>query len=1612
MKPDTAETFNVSRLQPDSIKSGYLFAALAVLLLFSALSAQGGPPTVQVCGGGQTACLTDSILNLCVTITVEADYPETIDSFFLDWGDGSDPMFIPGSNTTFDENYTYDFSSFFNSCTYEDRTTFVEIETYIASSAEPINNSFRLTVRNPPRASFSNFPTTVCRGEEVCFGQNTCPSDNLTVTYDFGDGSGPVADNCITYLETGTYTVTLTAANPCDTDQAVRTLTVIDQPEVTSAVDSGAITGQAMPFRLCIDAGARDTIRLTGAGSTGIDTYRWTVSPSSGVSILNNNQQVTQAVFTQPNTYLFTLTGRNNNCDLVATDTFSVEVVPGTTLSLTPQPDECISLQYTPTPFNAAATYSINNVVIANADFPVTLGPDTYAVSATLVNPICGNASLPDTFTVSQEATAQILSPDTVLCTLDPPLSLSAGAVMASWFINEQPFNGIFDPGSRAPGTYTIRYGNEPCILSDMITIELIEGEISITQDPVNLCVDGAATDLSAFVSPPGGTFSGSVVTPGGMFDPVAAGTGTYTIYYDFANSSLPRCGGRDSFTVTVAQLAVDFMIDDCDGNSVTFSTSAATSAFTSILWSFGGTGTSTNPNPTHTFPMAGTYAISATISTADCSVTNTREITIEEAPQAAFALNFDPLRCSPLDVSFTNNSRGGGLSYQWFANGTLFSTDPNPPLQTFTASGMDSTVVITLELSNDCSTDFFSQTVIVRPKPLPVFGVNRPRYCSLDTIRPSNTSLGTPDQYEWFRDGVLISSDSTPPQIIPFTTVADTTELCLRAVNACGDSTVCLLIPLVPTNVMAEFNLPADVCVGDSFQIINNADPGLPLYYDFGDGNGTNVANPWYAYSQPGTYVVRQQVFGCGSDVEEMEITASLGPSANWINPQFGCPGDSLLFTNTSLRAMQYLWDFGDGTTTSAEQSPVHVFSAPGTYEVCLTASATVPNTCSTTRCFNVVINTPPPTGFTFTDSICVGDQVIINSTVNPLLVCSYQFGNGNLSADCNSVTSYALPGSYPITQTVTDDNGCQASLSQLVLVRALPEPAFTFMVMDACNPDAVSFTNLTPLADGYSWDFGDGSTSMSTSPTHTYAEAGTYLVTLTARTAGLCSATFQQSVTINEMPTAIVEADGAEVCLGDSIRLVNQSTGSVSSVRWDFGDGTVSFTNSPTHTYSAEGDYTVTLTVFNEELCSDSTTFLVRVNPPVMANFANQTNVLCYSSSTGSLTITTSSGTAPFSYSWSNGGVTPQINDLTAGTYSLLIRDANACEFTTSAAITEPERIDPAATVTTVSCAGGNDGTIAVNTVGGVAPYVLSWPGGNTQNIITNLSTGNYPLTITDANACTVERTIFVPENQPMVLSDSVRQISCFGENDGIYGINEINGGIPPYQTMLTGDNYQQIGDDNTRFDGLTPGFYSFEATDSLGCVEGFELEIIEPDQVTVNIIPDTIFIGLGQVVSIPLRFNAEEPTFEWLPAIGLDCYNCEEPQASPEFDQAYNLTITDQRGCSATDSVFIKVEITRDVQLPTAFTPNLDGRNDIFRVRSLAEDEIETVEYFEIRDRWGALVFRQENFPPNDRQYGWDGTFRGQSVVIGDYAYQVKVRFVDQKTKTINGTVRVLR
>lgn len=304
--------------------------------------------------------------------------------------------------------------------------------------------------------------------------------------------------------------------------------------------------------------------------------------------------------------------------------------------------------------------------------------------------------------------------------------------------------------------------------------------------------------------------------------------------------------------------------------------------------------------------------------------------------------------------------------------------------------------------------------------------------------------------------------------------------------------------------------------------------------------------------------------------DTRDILIRASINNYANTPTAAFtsSIAGQSVTFTNnTTGLATSYSWNFGD-SQTSTQQSPSHMYAAPGTYTVCLTATSPCGSnqTCSTIN----ICNSPTAVYSTSTS--------LLNATFTDMstgTVSSWQwdFGDSQTSTQQNPTHTYAAAGTYNVCLITGNLCGEADTVCQTITVCAQPIAAFG-SVNTLLNASFTDQTTNSPVS--WSWDFGDSQTSTQQNPSHTYAAGGTYTVCLVATNGCGDDDTICQTITVCDQLMAQFTPTQNE----DTVFTTDQSTGTIVTWMWDFGDSQTSTAQNATHEYATGGIYTVCLT------------------------------------------------------------------------------------------------------------------------------------------------------------------------------------------------------------------------------------------------------------------------------------------------------------------------------------------------------------------------------------------------------------------------------------------------
>jgi gliding motility-associated-like protein len=504
----------------------------------------------------------------------------------------------------------------------------------------------------------------------------------------------------------------------------------------------------------------------------------------------------------------------------------------------------------------------------------------------------------------------------------------------------------------------------------------------------------------------------------------------------------------------------------------------------------------------------------------------------------------------------------------------------------------------VILVAANACGSDTAEYTIGVVPNEVTAFFNTDPVIgCGPLTVELTNFSAGDTAIVWDLGDGnVSIAEDLTHTYTQPGTYTIELSAF------GCGFDLFSTDVTVLPYPEVAFTTDPVTVCAGDPFTFTNLTPNSASVQWDFGDGSTSTLSAPTHAYANGGNYNVSLTVTsvlnGCPATLTQ-PVSVNVAPIADFTPlPGSGCIDLVVNFQNDSQNASFYSWDFGDGNT-SGTAAPMHTFTQPGTHVVTLIAEHL--NGCSDTLSLPVVAFPLPVSEFALSASSSCSAPVTVATTNTSQGAVSYawDFGNGQVSQLNQPSIVFNAVGTYTVTLTATNQYGCEHSSTQAFILHPEPLAAFTAAPLPGCAGYPITFTNNSLNAQGYRWGFGDGGTSLADSPQHTYAQPGTYGITLIANGVGGCSDTLFVPGAIIVQPTPVADfLTDTLASVRNALQFNNESQGA-SSYDWDFGDGEHSTELHPLHLFPADGGtFTICLIAVNDLGCPDTTCRFIGVS------------------------------------------------------------------------------------------------------------------------------------------------------------------------------------------------------------------------------------------------------------------------------------------------------------------------------------------------------------------------------------------------------------------------------
>jgi gliding motility-associated-like protein len=467
----------------------------------------------------------------------------------------------------------------------------------------------------------------------------------------------------------------------------------------------------------------------------------------------------------------------------------------------------------------------------------------------------------------------------------------------------------------------------------------------------------------------------------------------------------------------------------------------------------------------------------------------------------------------------------------------------------------------------------------------------------------------------------------------------------------------------------ISEFNFATMGCLSNPVVFTDNPQntnsrPIIHWYYDFGDAATSLTANPTHLYSAAGAWDVSHVIItdiGCKSDTLHHIVTINNPPIASFTASTPQCVNQPITFTDASTAdpgntLSKWYWDFGDGNSiivnAPSPPSQTHAYATAGTFNVTLKVetSAGCQSIVSTVQ---VTIHANPNADFSM-PGVCLplgNAQFTDLSTIGAgesITGWAWDFGDGGNSTLQNPTHTYTTTGPFTVTLVTTSSNGCTDTEVKVISnVFSEPQPAFN-APPEVCLGDPAAFTDNSTAPGSsvtqWAWDFGDGNFSNVQNPSHTYATAGTYTVTLNVTSAAGCpsvNTTASKTVVVNPLPTASFTTSTPR-CENSVVTLTSTSTanaGTITQYAWTVNGNPIGGNNpSVTFTPPTAGTYTVVLTIQTDKGCSKSASSLVTVTPTPVANFTLP-NVCLPGGVANFINTSTIGDGSPLSYAWDFG-------------------------------------------------------------------------------------------------------------------------------------------------------------------------------------------------------------------------------------------------------------------------------------------------------------------------------------------------------------------------------------
>ncbi|OFX17927.1 MAG: hypothetical protein A2033_15220 [Bacteroidetes bacterium GWA2_31_9] len=799
--------------------------------------------------------------------------------------------------------------------------------------------------------------------------------------------------------------------------------------------------------------------------------------------------------------------------------------------------------------------------------------------------------------------------------------------------------------------------------------------------------------------------------------------------------------------------------------------------------------------------------------------------------------------------------------------------------------------------------------------------------------------------------------------------------------------------------------------------------------YWDFGDGiiDSSFQDTISHTYTQSGDYLVKLNSYNDAKTCDyywERLITVRKPIADFSCDTLIGCPGLKVTFNPDSSKDVtsylvssiysKYQWLDTDLQLIDYSNDTIsQIFNNRGDNNISLVVKCI--NGCYDTLTRNIKTYKPIASFSKSPSEGCLPLSVEFQNTTqsDTLFTSFWSFGDLINSNELSPTHIYNLKDTFSIYLKTADILGCSDSVSVYNGIRTYkPFPKISVSKTLACIGDSIIFSNINHEDSlTYLWSFGDGINSNLLSPIHVYSDTGSYNITLKTVYPNGCDSilTLNSYIHIQSYPEIEITTDTTfSDCYPLMVKFTSLSaTHTNLNYNWNFGDNNPSNEQNPSHSFNLPGEYSISLEVSTSNGCKTS---IIKENfIHVGGPYAKivKPDIICRNQE---YTFSIDNKINVNNFKWDMGDGTFKYGESVTHTYDIFGKFYLSLLLFSDSLMTCNKTIEDSIDIilTLAEFQMPQLGRCQYNTfeITDISVGAIQWDWDlnnqdltSDQNPIVNLTdSGNYILTLITTNdlGCndTISKTLIInPLPTIMTTNDT---LICKGQTITLFA----DGGISN-QWYLNKDSISNNLIITEKPD--TSSIYYVTVTDEKGCINFDSISVLVQSIPFLYTSKDTtIIIGETVTISATSQSNA---SFVWEPDLWINCNTCNTTTVKPMESTQYVVNASDSSRCfnvTKEVSVFIRKEYTID--LPSVFTPNKDGKNDVIFPRGWG---IKSVKDFIIFNKWGVMVFKT-----NETNVGWDGQFNGKPQEQDTYMYYVEVETYENRILSKKGSFNLIR